>query len=633
MPISYGRQNVINYSPQRVGNRSAGKLDVTLIRNLVTAGEIIVSLIPGVNIVGELTAGLVAGSIFQYLDSYTGHTNVVNTLLNFGLPIGQYNFTRFKEVRKANQIVTSNFRITDDFSDISPTLLPLAKTRNINAEISATNVVFSGKSKDVDLFYKELQSKLNENFKKAIADLPEELSATGAILTSQKKIIEELISEAKAETFVTKRSKGSNNMFKKQGFSDEQATEINNILSKAISQREKTMALKELDEYFQLLISSNQLSKAARQFISRYESLLATVGEQAPVESVLARVIIDGGNKTVPRQWWKAIGSRGFNDRWVQKLQLIDPNDLGRAPVEALYQRTKRYLDDAFKQTRKRLSPVLKKAKNIETAFTKTGGVLLDSDWLLGYKVITATPATSLILIKFIPSATNAKRDVIVWATPFQIKQLIASPGKSYLRYWALSRGGAPVSLTNLFGGLSFGRSSLFVSNVLGFIPVPQLRHILSIVSNWVENVADIANGDYAKNYFDKLKRSFINTSISRSFRILAKGVVGNYAKQAFGNAIGRFIGFELQRLGTNIGAYAIKAAISGRTKNLGARLSKNLAHGIVTSVRSNSLRTLRRRKPNSLIAQTLSARRRFRQINRIPNAVVPKRPYKGFRL
>ncbi len=333
-------------------------------------------------------------------------------------------------------------------------------------------------------------------------------------------------------------------------------------------------------------------------------------------------------------------GSAKFNDWIVQPTQAIfDPNDLGRAPVEAAYRKLKDTLSKLFKG----IGKTIKKADSIEDAFVKTGGVLTESKWIMGYKVIPTPnplPGTQqMIMISFRPGATNNKQPVIVRATDAQLLKFIDSPGHTYLKYWALSKG-RKVSSLGMFSKAGIFRDIKLINNSpimavlpnvgFSFVNINALRNILSLVSNVVENTDAMANGSYTKTYWSKLSASFTRNAISRSFRLLAKGVAGPSATRAFGNAVGRFIGAETQRIGTQILAKGISNVRAGKSFSNG--LGKAAITGALTSVRGNLRRNVARRRPNSIIISSLNSRRKMYQFARIPNAVVPGRPFKGLK-
>ncbi len=81
------------------------------------------------------------------------------------------------------------------------------------------------------------------------------------------------------------------------------------------------------------------------------------------------------------------------------------------------------------------------KAKvNIEKLFEESGGILVNSEVVLGYKVIEDRVDTFLVQISFYPAATRSKRNprgkepVYVFATKAELKHLRDQGMGYYLR-------------------------------------------------------------------------------------------------------------------------------------------------------------------------------------------------------
>lgn len=251
-------------------------------------------------------------------------------------------------------------------------------------------------------------------------------------------------------------------------------------------------------------------------------------------------------------QFINKIGSKLFNDRVVQNIQLIDPNDLGRAPIERGYQYLKKKLSEKYAQkvannlTHKVVHKTIENLDNvskfkneldgIKQLFNESGGYLIPNNrYLLGYKVLDTQGKKNVVLLKFNPFYASGdtgkniggKKDVLVMATNDDLKQLRNIGVQYYWDYgygkgWWRSRGGKkevmPIGARTLATGLS-----LF----LGFIPIPALRNMLSITSNIVENISDMAKGDYVNNYIRKLNASFQRTLLNRANRFVMRELIG----------------------------------------------------------------------------------------------------------
>lgn len=261
-----------------------------------------------------------------------------------------------------------------------------------------------------------------------------------------------------------------------------------------------------------------------------------------------------GFETTARRRIIKKLGSRWFNDRIVQRLQLIDPNDFGRMFPEKAYQYLKDKLKDNLlkRATRgglRKAAILLKEAEDVEAAFEKSGGTLMEGSrhYIIGIKVLHSSFNNHICYVKFNKLNTAAKhavwrgqqtknhggkKDILIQVTSWELHRLLGIGGMKYWwdvgrkKGWFVSRGGSRKDLGDSLSAVS-NELSLF----LGFVPIPALRNVLSITSNWVENIADMSRGNYFKEWIPKFERAIIRTSINRSFRLLTRYVIPGYAR------------------------------------------------------------------------------------------------------
>lgn len=272
-------------------------------------------------------------------------------------------------------------------------------------------------------------------------------------------------------------------------------------------------------------------------------------------EHLATRGIFPSGvEKGTLQGWIKSLGSPRFNEAFVQRAQLLDPNDVGRYPIELLYQKfrkiyEKRLFNKAFREASRKGVSNIKKSKNLTEAFKRSGGKIIKnkdgsrratifSRYIIGAKMLPGgTALKRWVLVKFNPLNARAinqgyknyggKKDIIVTMTDNDFDRLVTE-GTSYWfavgmkKGWMLSRGGKKIS--NRSRRVLGTSLSLF----LNFVPVPALRNLLSIVSNWVENIDSMARGDYFKTWWAKFTRAFIRSAINRSARFTAKVVIGS---------------------------------------------------------------------------------------------------------
>lgn len=340
------------------------------------------------------------------------------------------------------------------------------------------------------------------------------------------------------------------------------------------------------------------------------------------------------------------LGSKRFNDRWVQKLQAIaDPNDFGRMFVEEAYKRSNRWINKklAFRQTwttGESNRSIGKVVKSIEKAWLKSGGAVWPQNrYIIGHKIIVNSGVPMgehLVLIKFNKMNTAArgefnavgehnkaafgrgglqmgnkykrpniafrniggKRDIMILATDKDLERLMVE-GTDYWfavghrKGWFVSRGGRRASR----GALPVSdKLSLF----LGFAQIGAMKNVGSIVTNYVENINSLAKGTYTHTYMKKWLGSFESTLFNRSGRLVARGVLGNLAKTASRDATGvaKFLGQnaprELQRMMSIFTHSVAGKNARGEFKfgiKSGATIARTAGLGVGASLRSQGMR------------------------------------------
>lgn len=384
-------------------------------------------------------------------------------------------------------------------------------------------------------------------------------------------------------------------------------------------------------------------------------------------------------DQSTARRWIKFAGSSRFNKRVVQIAQLVDPNDMGRAIPEMAYQFTKdkilrKYERNTVEKAIVKAEKMISRSAKVEEAFVKSGGELLASRYIIGFKVLPGGyPGRRLVLVKFNKAATatksgrneGGKQDILVSMSDEQIIRF-REEGTSYWfavgqKYgWFVSRGGKRVA------GRSAGVLSNHLSLFLGFVPIPALRNVLSITSNWVENIADMSRGTYTKDWIKKFERAIVRTTINRSVRLTTRVVIGGKLVSEANKAvdkietklgdktlneierttmrgmllqaqrkvdISKWVARELQRVsGTALTTFEGKTKdgyfkfTSGASKTRGAGENfarKMFGAALPTSIKSTVTRTARRRGAYTGI-KLVGAKRDLSQIARTWSAVTP---------
>lgn len=193
----------------------------------------------------------------------------------------------------------------------------------------------------------------------------------------------------------------------------------------------------------------------------------------------------------------KYLGSSQFNSKWVQKLQLIDSNDFGRAIPEGTYQVIKnKFLNSRLKKEWEKFEKafegkyanVAKKAMEIDTDAV----IRVEGRYINMIRPLSHTKGMHLCLVTFNPINTAAKdptaknfggkAPVIIQASTKDLDGLTLRGEEYWWAYgqrrgWYTSRGGRRI-------GSNLKAVSTALHLFLGFAPIPVLRNVLSIVSN-----------------------------------------------------------------------------------------------------------------------------------------------------
>lgn len=179
----------------------------------------------------------------------------------------------------------------------------------------------------------------------------------------------------------------------------------------------------------------------------------------------------------------------------------------------------KKAVDKAFEPIEKQVEKLrerfveLKKSlnieKNFEDEFIRSGGNVIASRFILGYKMIAEEAQFITIMISFRPEATSSKTGknvggkapVIKTLSILELKDWLSSTskGRYYLENWATSMGGYSFDTSTIMGLAN-------IADVLSFLPTRQVKTLLSAVSV----AKGFAKGDvFNQKWFSKLGDSF----------------------------------------------------------------------------------------------------------------------------
>lgn len=300
-----------------------------------------------------------------------------------------------------------------------------------------------------------------------------------------------------------------------------------------------------------------------------------------------------------PTGFWRQFKSSSFYQNETQFFQDLAGTDAGRQGVEVAYAwfrhggRGKYFINEnglmdyrppRWKGLDKtleekgwgKIAKNLNKAEELEKGFVKSGGTVIKSKYLLGYKVLVSTP---LGLNKAQMHFRTGKLPIIIDASDKDLLNLVEQ-GSSYWfaigqsRGWFMSRGGknaGPVSATGL------------VSKILAIMPVQVIRTFGSML----HNVKDVQNAlreegfGYFSTWSHEFVSAFTNTLTNRVGRSLTAGVVGvrygkwaGRASQQFGTAL---INSVVPKVGIDekTGGFTIKKTTNFHTAMFGSGKSQ----------------------------------------------------------
>lgn len=219
-----------------------------------------------------------------------------------------------------------------------------------------------------------------------------------------------------------------------------------------------------------------------------------------------------------------------------------------------------------------------KTSKELEEEFIKSGGALMASEVIMGYKVLYANPESTTILIQFRKEATmsttgkNKKGKPPVFQTMSNLDLAAFIKAKSpmgfYLDNFARSRGGRSAT------ELGLGEE---LTNLLGFLPVNKINQLVGLASMAARFGKKISSG---KGKFIWQERFYAD--MGKIFKNELIGASADFARMAFGggnNYIKRAIKRVIEGSGDN-GAAGAKQAILGLGKSIPKSIASRAARG-----------------------------------------------------
>lgn len=602
-------------NPSRVGKTLIPKIEdknsdfsfLAIVKGIVIVGEIALSFIPGLGQVAQLGIGLASAGLLTGIDAQQGQFSVLNTIINFASVAvsGAFGLRQGKKIAKGLQ------------KEIAKTNAELIRVRKIK---NRSQVI-----------------KLNRRLKVLKQISLSEFETSGSLFQKVNKLVKKDEKFAKSiVSGIQTRSKSARLLTPNERQFIKQVQKQQRLIRKVLNPTQTKL-------YNQILDVRTRPADLNKLVVGLRRSLNKEQIDLIQQQTLNFKAFLKYGARPLSlkdnrlKRFIKFAGTSEYNDKVVQRVQNVDANDLGRYPVERMYQALKKRIRSS-KVTW--LKKGLKAQVKVENAWTKAGGVWMGGEFIDGYKIISA-PAqgtltkTQVVLIRFNKTNTRAinkqwrgkatnnfggKKDVIVAMSDWQLKKLRDLGGQYYLEKFARTKGGQYGGVWKRASGIPLNNElSLF----LGFIPNNALRLNLSIISNLVENVADMTEGKWHREFGGKWLRSFGRAIVNRSARLITREVLPKIGvSHMVAREISRFTAGTLRSYMTTNS----KGQLQFRVPT-GQTFGRNMALTAIAGMRGGLNRTAR--KQGKLTARNLGANLQFQQgIRRIPGAITPNKAF-----
>jgi len=340
MPLIYSKATTSIYSPVAVGTYRFPKPQpfslVALIRALIILGEIALSFIPFISPFGQIAIGLAGGVALTAIDISQGYFNAINTLINFsGVAISAGFAIRsgIKISRNVKFLEASTRAQLELFARSAGRIAGRsARTANLQRtlkDLSLINKRLSVFENNVSLFKKlkilEKQGRLS-TLVKFSKDFKRATSASSQLLNKIKSV-NKANALSKSETdFVNRVVEQSQQIGKV--FKGDQLKLYQQILDP----RTRPSDLRNLIKGLINTLTPKQIA-LINVYTTNFKTFLK--GASRPLS------LRESGLKKLIRY----MGTSRYNDKVVQRVQNLDPNNFGRYLVERPYQFAKRQIE------------------------------------------------------------------------------------------------------------------------------------------------------------------------------------------------------------------------------------------------------------------------------------------------
>lgn len=257
---------------------------------------------------------------------------------------------------------------------------------------------------------------------------------------------------------------------------------------------------------------------------------------------IVSELTYEGLHGGVSKVWFKfnkinkAITS---HEAFETVKKAMDPADILDDAIKKAFSTTEKYL----KRKLAKIRIIAKAGAKVEKVFTETGGVLCNSDVILGYKIIIKEGTSQLIQISFYRAPTQAKKKgyknyggkkpVYVNATSHELMRLRTEGMRYYLDTWAHSRGGR--AKDGIFGILD-----TFSETALMLVHAEDINKLIRLANLMKTNIQR-----YEKSGFfsaSEAVNKFKNTAITKT-----SSLIGNVMLGSVGDEVGKLLKSSLK--------------------------------------------------------------------------------------
>lgn len=316
-------------------------------------------------------------------------------------------------------------------------------------------------------------------------------------------------------------------------------------------------ALKIIEEAEEIGVSNIKLINA---LIKYFASHGVEASEEKIVALILQKFSLDGAFKAIKNTFGIKQAIIASAKRFEKKELLeyshdliknvFQPGDFIGDQVRKQFTRLSKRIEEFIKPWVNNIKKSIGLGKKFIQEFERTGGIVVNSNVVAGYKVIKSEGLWDLIQISFHPDTTgaksgrnkNGKKPVYKWASKTDQAKLISGGMAFYLTRWANSRGGRGKSneVEDFFNALPI--VSQFASALLPVRELTQIVSIISLVERGVKNYEKHGGSKIWEEFVNDIKGKAISGSTGVLGRTIGTTLGGGFIGKLVGKSIANYI-------------------------------------------------------------------------------------------